>query len=79
MNSNPVSKQRNDSRLVVRLVNSLVKWQARGTHNIRGSLRGNGLVPPQGVSEAPRGELDSPLEVCRLSGIVNKNFYEAGY
>jgi hypothetical protein len=40
--------------------------QPEETHNIQGSLRGNGLIPPQGVSEAPRGELDSPLEVFRL-------------
>jgi len=40
--------------LVVRLANSFTKWRSRETRNIRGSLRGDGLIPPQGVSGAKR-------------------------
>ena len=43
-----------------------------------GSLRGRS-GPPQGVSEAPRGELDSPLEVSRLCRGLWNETYETGY
>ena len=53
-------------RPVARHANPFIDSEPETTRDIRGSLRGNGLIPPQGVSEAPRGELDSPLEVSRL-------------
>jgi len=47
-----------------------------------GELEGDGVVPLRGSaeqSEAPRGELDSPLEVSRLCRGLRQGIYETGY
>jgi hypothetical protein len=44
-----------------------------------GEFEGDGVVPLRGSaerSEAPRGELDSPLEVFRLCGRLRKEIDE---
>jgi hypothetical protein len=47
-----------------------------------GEFEGDGVVPLRGSaerSEAPRGELDSPLEVSRLCGGLRKEIFETGH
>jgi len=47
-----------------------------------GEFEGDGVVPLRGSaeqSEAPRGELDSPLEVSRLCRGLMQRIYETGY
>jgi hypothetical protein len=47
-----------------------------------GELEGDGVVSLRGSaerSEAPRGELDSPLEVSRLCRRLRLGIYETGH
>jgi len=47
-----------------------------------GEFEGDGVVPLRGSaeqSEAPRGELDSPLEVSRPCRGLMQGIYETGY
>jgi len=47
-----------------------------------GEFEGDGVVPLRGSvepSEAPRGELDSPLEVSRLCRGLWQGIYETGH
>ena len=47
--------------------------------NTAGEFEGGGEASPQGFSEAPKGELDSPLEVSRLSKVSRLGIYETGH
>jgi hypothetical protein len=47
-----------------------------------GEFEGGGVAPLRGSaerSEAPKGELDSPLEVPRLCEILEQETYETGH
>ncbi len=68
--------------LVVRLVNNLHKLRYPLERATAGEFEGGGVAPLRGSaerSEAPRGELDSPLEVSRLCRGLWKEIHETGH
>jgi len=68
--------------LVARLVNNLPKYRYSLERATAGEFEGGGVAPLRGSaerSEAPKGELDSPLEVPRLCEILEQETYETGH
>ena len=71
----------NTKILVVRLINNVAQDDLE-RRTTAGEFEGDGVVPLRGSaerSEAPRGELDSPMEVSRLEAGLWKGTYKTGH